>query len=154
MKLVYSLMFVWFLSGCATIPVIPPEDKVMEIKHDVNLSKSDVYKKTLEFIAKRTPNQKESVEFKDREDGKIVFRGMTSFYKYPSDVPCMFIMTVDIKDGKYKILYERFIGYYGRNKNKMRELNGYGWIAQVRNKLIKFDQELFDFINNDNAKDW
>ena len=149
------LLMAPIISGCVTVQTIPPKDMVMENVHEVGLTKETIYNKSLEFMAKKFTDSKEVIQLKDKDQGKIIGKGMTKFTNVTAVIPCMFTVTVDIKEGKYRTIYEDFIGYWGANENQPQPLNSYSFLTQVKKNLSEFDAMLLNFIKTSKAsEDW
>jgi len=103
--------------GCAGMQIVPVEERLLKTVHKINLTKDEIFSKCFEWMA-----QTFSIELKDKENGKIVGKGITSFSGGPAIFPCHFSMIVDIKDNRYRATYNNFIGMFGTSRKGPKPL--------------------------------
>jgi hypothetical protein len=92
---------------------------------------------------------------RDKENGKIIGKGMTEFYNGEMPTPCRFTMMIEAKDNKYRVTYSNFTGMWGAARNLPRPLWLSGHIEQVKVKLRTLDTSLYSYLSKEkNGKDW
>ena len=90
------------LASCASAPIAPVEDRSMQKVHEIDLTKNEIYDLSLEWMARTFFDNKEVVEIKDKENGKIIGKGITMFKGkigwFSADIPCRFTLILEAKD--------------------------------------------------------
>jgi hypothetical protein len=139
--------------GCVGMQVVPPEERVVQQVHEVDLTKDQIFSKCLEWMAQSFVDSKEVIELKDKENGKIIGKGVTDFMRAGVvSIPCRFTMIVEIKDSKYRTTYKNFIGLY---REQSVPLEHKGDIDQVKESLLVFDRDLYVYLTSSKkADDW
>lgn len=154
--LIVLLLFV--LSGCAVTkqaPVVPPEELTLQEVHEIALSKDAIFARSLEWMARSFADSAQTIELRDKENGKIIGKGMTEFYNGEMPTPCRFTIMIEAKDNKYRVTYSNFTGMWGAARNLPRPLWHAGHIEQVKAKLKILDATLHAYLSEGkNRKDW
>ncbi len=119
MKQILLLTFVITIitSGCVQYkkvdnPELLKYQKVQEIEE---LSKDDIYHKTLEWMAKTFKSSKAVIEHKDKETGTIIGNSRVTLQQFPVTT-ITYTITINCKDNKYRMTFENFY-YYLDNFN-------------------------------------
>jgi hypothetical protein len=143
------------LSACANLKVVPPEERQLQKVHEINMTKNEIFDKTLEWMAQSFTDSKAVIELKDKENGKIIGKGVTTFTNVVAVIPCRFTMIVDIKDNKYRTTYNNFVGMWGQYQNQPRELKEQAFIDETITKLKALDTSLYIYLKNSKkTSDW
>jgi len=130
--------------------LVPIEERIVQQAHKINLTKDEIFSKCLEWMA-----QTFSIEIKDKENGKIIGKGITSFSGGPAIFPCQFSMKVEIKDNRYRATYNNFVGMFGTSRKGPKPLEYKMYIDQVKSKLMTLDNNLYNFLTiSKKADDW
>jgi hypothetical protein len=146
MKSVCFMMLGLLLVGCANLTVVPTEERQLQNVTEINLSKNEIFDKTLEWMAQSFTDSKAVIELKDKENGKIIGKGMTSFTNVVANIPCRFTMIVEIKDNKYRTTYNNFVGMWtGAGSLEVKEE---GFINEVKVNLNLLDKSLYSYLKN------
>ena len=159
-KKLNALLAITFLliSGCAMTkpaPVVPPEVLTLQEVHEVTLSKNEIYERSVEWMARTFVASEQVFELRDKENGKIIGKGMTEFYNGEMPTPCRFTMMIEVKDNKYRVTYSNFTGMWGYDRSLPRPLWHPSHIEQVKAKLKILDANLFSHLEKiNNGKDW
>lgn len=166
-KIMYYFVFVFssiLLASCATNPVpvvvvVPIEDRSMEKVREINLTKDEIYDSALEWIAQTFVDSKAVIELKDKDNGKIIGKGMTSFTSSnrlaSSNIPCRFTLIVEAKDNKYRTTYNNFVGMWGQLSDMPLPLDQNPYIDDVKAKLSLMDDGLYFYlIKSKSNKNW
>ena len=92
-------------------PVAPMQDVEM-FSEAQGLSSSQIYDKTLQWMAENFKSSKAVIEYQDKQAGTIIGHGSSSIFcsgmecLIYSEVPFSFTLRVDIKDGKTRTTYK------------------------------------------------
>jgi len=148
----------FLISGCAVTkqaPVVPPEELTLQEVHEITLSKDAIFARSLEWMVRAFVDSSQVIELRDKENGKIIGKGMTEFYNGEMPTPCRFTMMIEAKNNKYRVTYSNFTGMWGAARNLPRPLWHSGHIEQVKAKLRKLDASLYSYLLEEkNGKDW
>lgn len=147
------------LASCASAPVAPIEDRSMQKVHDIDLTKDEIYDISLEWMARTFFDNKEVIELKDKDSGKIIGKGITAFKGkigwFSANIPCRFTLTVEAKDHKYRTTYNNFVGLYGENQTRPEPLEQKEYVDAVKAKLALIDDGLYDYLKKAKSNtDW
>jgi hypothetical protein len=84
------------LVGCAGLEIVPVEQRSLQCIHEVNMSKDQIFDKSLEWMAQTYVDSKEVIEIKDKENGKIIGKGLTRILiNGISTLPCRYTFIID-----------------------------------------------------------
>jgi hypothetical protein len=132
------------------MPVAPMEDRSMQKVHDIDLTKNEIYDKSLEWMAQTFSGSREVIELKDKDSGKIIGKGITSFRGKigigSTNVLCRFTLIVEAKDNKYRTTYNNFVGLWGESYNRPEPLEQKKYIDAVKAKLAVIDGDLYNYL--------
>jgi hypothetical protein len=139
------------LASCASMPVAPMEDRSMQKVLEIDLTKNEIYDISLEWMARTFFDNKEVVELKDKDNGKIIGKGIT-FFKgkiglFSADIPCRFTLTVEAKDRKYRTTYNNFVALHGESQSRPIPLVEKAYVDAVKAKLTVIDEDLYGYLN-------
>jgi len=154
-----SIISLIAFASCASVPVAPIEDRSMQKVHEVDLTKSEIYDLSLEWMARTFFDNKEVIELKDKDNGKIIGKGIT-FFKgkigwFSANIPCRFTLIVEAKDNKYRTTYNNFVGLYGENQTRPEPLEQKEYVDAVKAKLAVIDESLYDCLKKSKSDtDW
>jgi hypothetical protein len=95
--------------GCATtIPTLERQQSLERIKEFPGLSKTDLYTRSLDWVARSFKSANDVIQLKDPENGRIIGQGLGSatfdlglFKRH-----FRYTMIIDVKDGKMRVSYE------------------------------------------------
>jgi len=147
------------LASCASMPIAPIEDRSMQKVHDIDLTKIQIYDISLEWMARTFFDNKEVIEIKDKENGKIIGKGITTFKGkigwFSANIPCRFTLIVEAKDNKYRTTYNNFVALYGENQTRPEPLEQKEYVDAVKAKLTAVDDDLFNYLKKSKSNtDW
>lgn len=147
----YVLIFTaLFLTSCVTQKIVPIEERQVQVVHEVNLTKNQIFDKTLEWVAVTFTDSNVVIEIKDRDGGKIVGKGVTDYTNV--NVPwapyyCSFTFIIDIKDKKYRVMYNNFVDSY-------YIIQSVSEVDSVKKNIINLDKSLNSFLLRVNNDTW
>ena len=137
-------------ASCASAPIAPMEDRSMQKVHEIDLTKNEIYDLSLEWMARTFFDNKEVVEIKDKENGKIIGKGITMFKGkigwFSADIPCRFTLILEAKDNKYRTTYNNLVGLYGENQTRPVPLEQKEYVDAVMAKLTLIDEDLYNYL--------
>jgi len=152
-KIMYSvacILSVVALASCASTPIAPIEDRSMQIVHDIDLTKDEIYDISLEWMAKTLIDTRGVFELKNKDKDKIIGTGQTYYIQKsfwgPVNVPCRFTVMVEAKENKYKTTYNNFIGLLGKSNGRLKPVEEKEHIDFVKAKLAIIDDGLYDYL--------
>lgn len=134
--LIRTLLVFNFFLGCAT--AISREQRVIESVTEVNLTKDQIFDRSLDFLAKRINNSNYAVQVKDKERGKIISKlitrcqSLTEWYTMAGDY---FELDLNLeliaKDKKYKLRFDDLDLYVVRIQNGNSKDRSYGFSEET-----------------------
>ena len=155
--LTLNLILILFI-GCAGImQSIPPEELVLQKVYEINLSKKEIYQKSLEWLAKTFISSKEVIELKDEYTGKIIGKGVTEFTNVIAKIPCRYTVTIEAKENRYRVTFDTFVGLSGEYHNNPKPISNEmerKYLTEVKSNLDLLANDLFTFLKSDSNDDW
>ena len=153
------ILSVMALASCASVPIAPVEERSVQKVHDIDLSQNEIYDMSLEWMARTFFDNKEVIEIKDKENGKIIGKGITTFKGkigwFSANIPCRFTLIVEAKDNKYRTTYNNLVGLYGENQSRPEPLEQKEYVDAVKAKLAVIDDGLYSYLKKSKANtDW
>jgi hypothetical protein len=135
------------------------EERSMQKVHEIDLTKNEIYDVSLEWMARTFFDNKEVIEIKDRENGKIISKGIVMFKGkigwFSADIPCRFTMTLEAKDSKYRTTYNNFVALHGESQSRPVPLEEKAHVDAVKAKLAVVDEDLFGYLKKSKSNpDW
>lgn len=96
------------VASCAgSVEKIAPEQTTYQKIYETTLTKDKAYDKSLQWIAHTFKSAKAVIEYQDKEAGKIVGNGSTSYScGFGCVSPVTFTMAIDIKDRKIRMVFD------------------------------------------------
>lgn len=135
--------------GCAgTFEKITPEQMRFERVMTTATPPALVYERALQWIATNFRSSKAVLEYQNKEEGKIIGNGTTNFTMSLMDYPCYFTMQIDIKEGKYKVLFDNL------HQDQNAPMYGTNTVTQLHGKFNSWMTELSAAIESKDKKDW
>ena len=152
-KAMYSfacILSVVAFASCGSMPITPIEDQSMQKVHSIALTKNEIYDISLEWMAQLLTDYSEVFELKDKDNGKIIGKGIVSFYGKVTwgwqIIPCRVTMIVEAKDNTYRTTYTNFIGLWGRDYRKPKPLEKKENYDALKAKLAVIDDGLYNYL--------
>ncbi len=146
-------------SGCVILSTerAPEAERSIESIREVPLKQNQIYDKAIEWLAKNFVDSKQVIEVQNRETGTIIGKGVTTFINggglIAATIPCRFTVTIEAKDGRYRVVYDNFTGMWGQAENYPQPVVTKAHLYQVRDNIEVMDQELFNYVSA-KKKDW
>ncbi len=151
----FLLLFSMFiLASCVTTPQVPdvPEaERSLQKIHEINLNKNEIFDRSLEWVAQTFNDSKAVIELKDKETGKIIGKGISSFIVNSGlasvPIPCKFTLKLEAKDNKYRATYDNFIGMWELYGTSMpMPLKQKPHVDAIKEKMLQLDKSLYDHL--------
>lgn len=137
-------------ASCASMPVAPIEDRSMQKVHDIDLTKNEIYDRSLEWMYQTFLDHREVIDLRNKEEGKIIGKGMIMFRGkigwLSTDIPCRFTLILEAKDNKYRTTYGNFVGLWGENYSRPQPLEEKQYIDEIKAKLVVMDEDLYNYL--------
>jgi hypothetical protein len=97
-----------FIAGCvSTIPKPEQEKSTGSIKEFPELNKTELYKRSLTWVARTYNSANDVIQLKDPDAGQIICRGMgKAAFDFGIQRHFSYTMIIDIKDGKIRTTFE------------------------------------------------
>jgi hypothetical protein len=154
-----GVLSVTVLASCASMPVAPMEERSVQKVHEIDLTKNEIYDISLEWMARTFFDNKEVIELKDKDNGKIIGKGMVVFKGkigwFTSDIPCRFTLILEAKDNKYRTTYNNLVGLYGESQTRPVPLEQKAYVDAVIAKLSVIDEDLYSYLKKYKSNpDW
>jgi hypothetical protein len=154
-----GVLSVAVFASCSSMPLAPIEGRSMQKVHEIDLTKNEIYDMSLEWIARTFFDSKEVIELKDKENGKIIAKGITGFRGktgwFSANTPCRFTIIIEAKDNKYRATYTNFIGLWGESQSRPEPLEQKEYVDAVKAKLTRLDDDLHAYLVKSKSKtDW
>jgi hypothetical protein len=104
-------------------------------------------------------DKKEVIEIKDKDNGKIIGKGITMFKGkigwFSANIPCRFSLIIEAKDNKYRTTYNNFVGLYGESQTRPEPLEKKEYVEAVKAKLADIDDDLYSYLKKSKSNtDW
>ncbi len=132
------------------------------IKSDVidveSLTKVELYKKTLEWIAINYKSAEDVIQFKDEESAKIILKGNFSTGLFMKQGWIRHTLILEFKDNKFRYTYTN-LSYYSSGSGEMNFENSMiskkKILAETESDIENSIKSLTNSIKNNNTKeDW
>lgn len=109
------------LSGCATNPAITNSTTYFDVVEVNGVSSADLFVKINLWFVDAFKSAKSVIEFSDKDagviKGKYLFEGFGGQWASPYD--CESTLTIETKDGRYRISFAQpYIYYYSMDRSK------------------------------------
>jgi hypothetical protein len=92
------------------------ESDFNDLIFNVELNKANIYDKAILWFAENFKSSKAVIEIQDKQAGKIIGNGSFTIPWVFFEATTTFTISIDIKDGKYKVKYSNLILDYGQAK--------------------------------------
>lgn len=152
-----AILIAFMLSGCQTISDLPQDQRQVQVVHEIaGKDKAKLYAGIRSWFAKTFRDSKAVLEVQDKEAGQLIGKGIVAkvfplgFGTYGQ---CRMVITVDVKDGKYRTTIEplTLIG----NDSPPTERTIYD--VEVKDALAaakRLDDDLAAFVAKGEGTDW
>lgn len=152
-----KILFVLFISfiGCVSLVQVPQSERIYRKVYNVNLSKNEIYDKTLDWMAKTFVSSKKVIELKDKKRGKIIGNGSTKVHLgLGVYVPATYTITIQIKNKKVRLTYNNFVAYTGEFHNRPEPIVYDGPINELKEKFKNLSDDYYKYLSYSQEETW
>lgn len=141
------------LYGCAsTVPTLGQQQSLDKIKEFSDLKKDELYKRSLNWVARTYNSANDVIQLKDPEAGQLICNGVGSITVFLYTGYFRYTMIIDLKDSKIRIRYEN-IQSEPDGQGEALDMNSY-W-GSVEKYFNGLSESLFmSIIANEQEKNW
>jgi hypothetical protein len=144
-----------FLVGCARLQPVNEQEKVFQkIYYVPGLSKKQIHEKSVEWMAKTFVSSKAVIEVNNPDTGKIVGNGITHFTNAIVQIPCEYSMTIDSKDGKFRVTFDNYVALWGVNHERRLPLVEKAFVGEVNQNFMELSDSLMDYMKKTKDDNW
>ena len=144
-----------FLPGCGRLVKVPDQERMIRQVYSVGLSKDEIYDRALEWCAKKLASVNDDIVVKDKEKGKIIGKGTgkySEYFDFLVDREFSYTITVEARDGRYRVTYDNFIVYYDERQLKSSKAEFKFEINKIRKQIDKLLDDIRDYISKGSAE--
>lgn len=144
-----------FLPGCGRMVKVPDQERMIRQVYSVGLSKDEIYDRALEWCAKKLASVNDDIVVKDKEKGKIIGKGTgkySEYFDFLVDREFSYTITIEARDGRYRVTYDNFIVYYDERQLKSSKAEFKFEINKIRKQIDKLLDDIRDYISKGSAE--
>lgn len=149
MKSPLAIVTVVVFFNCAGLAPATLSDKETEKIVAIQLSKAEIYNKTLQWMATAFVSSKPVIELQDSAQGVIVGKGIVNVWWQIAIFQVRFTLRIDIKDNEYRFNGSNYILYWHdqvSNSDKMsKEL-----ALKIREKINEVETSQYLYLTQHN----
>ena len=137
-RAILLLGFLAVLLSCTTPPEampLPPEEQIVRRVITVDRPGDELYRLSMEWMAKTFRSAQDVIQYQDKEEGIIVGKGVVMIAWAFSPRPTHFTLTIEVRDGRARITFSDI--YYVITVGSARETGP----IESQNQLERFAQE-------------
>jgi hypothetical protein len=153
-KIVLFSSIILSLSRLSYAGIVPEDQRVVESIDTVQMSKDSIFSRTLEWAAITFRSSRDVIQLQDSSSGKIVIRGILEFKNLIVLIPCEFTLSIDIRDNKYRVRYDNFVGLYGPDHADRRPVKYSIELDQVKKQCADLTIQLAKFMRATKSDDF
>ncbi|TFH40621.1 MAG: DUF4468 domain-containing protein [Chrysiogenales bacterium] len=150
MKRIHLLMIgVIVLSGCGRLVKVQENERTIRQVFSVQLSKDEIYDRSLEWSAKRLSRVNDDIVVKDREKGMIIARGTgvySEYFDFLVDREFSYTLMIEAREGRYRITFDNFVVYYDERQLKSSTAIFKFEINKIRKQLDRLSDDLREYL--------
>ena len=130
-----------------------PEDRELQVVLEVpGRTASQLYAKTLAWMAETFVSSKAVIELQDKENAKIIGHGRTSFTNVIAVIPCEYTLIAEMKDGRVRLTFKDFVGQWGEYHNHPVPVEEAGFAREVKQNLAPLSKSLEGYLTKPETK--
>jgi hypothetical protein len=138
------------LPGCGRLTKVTDQERMIRQVYTVELVRGQIYDRALEWCAKKLSNVNDDIIVKDRETGKIIGKGTgkySEYFDFLVDREFSYTITVEARDGRYRVTYDNFIVYYDERQIKSSKADFKFEIGKIKKQIDKQMEDLRDYMS-------
>ncbi len=139
------------LPGCGRLVKVPDQERMIRQVYSIGLTRAEIYDRALEWCAKKLASVNDDIIVKDREKGRIIARGTgkySEYFDFLVDREFSYTITIEAKDGRYRVTYDNFIVYYDERQLKSSKAEFKFEINKIRKQIDKLMEDLRDYVSS------
>lgn len=155
-KLLLAMCILVFAAGCATSQQTAKGPfEVVNVK-EIKMSKADIYKKSLLWIAETFRSASKVIEHKDPADGVIIGNGAVEYeLAWMVQDTARFKMQIEIKENKYRIIFKNAEIISGGRWVPVESANRGMIEPKLSKEMYALAADLYAYLQKpDTKKDW
>lgn len=144
------LVSILILPGCGRMVKVSDQEQMIRQVYTVELTKNDIYERALEWCARKMAGVNDDIVVKDKEKGKIIGKGTgkySEYFDFLVDREFSYNITVDIKDGRYRVTFDNFVVYYDERQIKSSKAEFKFEISKIKKQVDKLMENLRDSVS-------
>lgn len=154
MNKLLTMAILIIMTGCAINMQQIEHDTNFQRIYEVEASKNEIYTRSLQWLAKTYVDSKEVIEFKDKEAGKIIGRGVNKVVFNPLGISPVYVyirytINIDIKENRIRIIFNSFTQRDSNNSPVM--VDSY---EKLEPQLERLANELKTYVSTKENNDW
>ena len=138
------------LPGCGRLVKVSDQEQMIRQVYTLELPRNDIYDRALEWCATKLSNVNDDIVMKDREKGKIIGKGTgkySEYFDFLVDRQFSYTITIEIKDGRYRVTCDNFIVYYDERQIKSSKAEFKFEIGKIKKQIDKLMVDLRDYVS-------
>ena len=144
-----------YLVNCASTyggKVTPDQLEFQKIYDIKDVGATEIFDRTVEWLAKTFVDSREVIELKDRERGKIIGNGIVKFKDVVNISNCKYMVTIDIQKGRFRITFSNYL-WIGTSLGDIALDKKYH-VDQVNSSFLILSDDLYNYILNYSDDKW
>jgi hypothetical protein len=137
------------LPGCGRMVKVPDQERMIRQVYSVGLNKDEIYNRALEWCAKNLSSVNDDIIVKDKEKGKIIAKGTgkySEYFDFLVDREFSFNISIEARDGRYRVTYDNFIVYYDERQLKSSRAEFKFEINKIKKQIDRQIEALRDYV--------
>lgn len=143
------------LPGCGRMVKVPDQERMIRQVYSVGLTKDGIYDRALEWCANKLASVNDDIVVKDKEKGRIIAKGTgkySEYFDFLVDREFSYTITIEAKDGRYRVTYDNFIVYYDERQLKSSKAEFKFEINKIKKQIDKLLVDLRDYVSGGTAE--
>lgn len=143
------------LPGCGRMVKVPDQERMIRQVYSVGLTKDGIYDRALEWCANKLASVNDDIVVKDKEKGRIIAKGTgkySEYFDFLVDREFSYTITIEAKDGRYRVTYDNFIVYYDERQLKSSKAEFKFEINKIKKQIDKLLVDLRDYVSGGMAE--
>ncbi len=151
-KMMSVLLFVMISGILYALP--ESEREVVAVFDAPGLTKTQLFERTLEWMALSFGAAQEVIQYKDKDAGKIIGKGITSYGSWLETVDCRYTIVIEMKDNKVRMSFNNFFTKLGAYAGEMRSLSNDDNFDTVKGKCNAISENLKTYLSKKQSSEW
>ena len=150
--ILFSIIVISFI-GCASLGEVPEEERTFQKIYDLEMSKNEIYDKSLYWMAETFVDSKAVIEVRDKENGKIIGKGIMKYFILGVKKLVRYTMIIDIKEDKLRLTFKDYVAFYGEyNQHTTSDVTLI--IKRIQEHLEIISEDLYTYLQEAKTEEW